>query len=147
MSLGALAGGAAAFGLAPRPVPQAPPVPPPAERPPEPEREPSDPLHFEVTAYCPCEVCCGRWSEFQLTASGVRPREGRTIAADWSVLPKGTRVRIPGAGVRVVEDKGGAIKGRRIDLFMESHAAALEWGRRKVAVEVVGFRLGAPRGR
>lgn len=83
-----------------------------------------------VTAYCPCTVCCGRWAD-GVTATGVRAVEGRTVAADWSVLPPGSRVRIPGLGWRVVEDRGGAIRGRMIDVFFESHDVAKSWGRKR----------------
>lgn len=64
------------------------------------------------------------------------PERG-TIAADTKYYPFGTRMYIPGYGWGVVEDRGGAIKGPdRIDLFYDSHADALQWGRRKVAVEI-----------
>jgi hypothetical protein len=54
-----------------------------------------------------------------VTASGTRPVSGRTIAADWSVLPRGTRVRIGNDDtIYVVEDKGGNIRGNTIDIFM-----------------------------
>lgn len=91
---------------------------------------------FRATAYCPCVKCCGIWSAdhpdrgddyVQRTSSGTIPTEGRTIAADWSVLPKGSEVIICGRPY-VVEDTGGAIKGNRIDIYFESHEAALEYG-------------------
>ncbi|MEK6200992.1 MAG: 3D domain-containing protein [Desulfobulbaceae bacterium] len=64
------------------------------------------------------------------------PERG-TIAADTKYYPFGTRMYIPGYGWGVVEDRGGAIKGPdRIDLFFDSHADAIQWGRRKVAVEI-----------
>ena len=64
------------------------------------------------------------------------PRKG-TIAADTKYYPFGTRIYIPGYGWGVVEDKGGAIKGPdRIDLFFDSHADAIHWGRRKATVEI-----------
>ena len=67
------------------------------------------------------------------------------IAADWRLLPPGTRVRLsccPGRTF-VVEDKGGAIKGRRIDVYMRSHGDALRFGiRRKVKVWVLPARGG-----
>lgn len=64
------------------------------------------------------------------------PEKG-TIAADTKYYPFGTRMYIPGYGWGVVEDKGGAIKGPdRIDLFFDSHADAIQWGRRKVNVEI-----------
>ncbi len=64
------------------------------------------------------------------------PEQG-TIAADTQYYPFGTRMYIPGYGWGVVEDRGGAIKGPdRIDLFFNSHTEAMQWGRRKVAVEI-----------
>ncbi len=69
------------------------------------------------------------------TASGTKAKPG-TIAADTSVFPFGTRMRIPGYGDGVVEDRGGAIEGGKIDLFFKSHKEALEWGRQTVTVEV-----------
>jgi len=64
------------------------------------------------------------------------PRDG-TIAADTRYYPFGTRMHIPGYGWGVVVDRGSAIKGPdRIDLYFESHSEALEWGRRKVRVEI-----------
>ena len=53
---------------------------------------------------------------------------GVTVAADPDVLPLGTRIYIDGIGERVVQDTGGAIKGRKIDLAMESHQEAVAWG-------------------
>lgn len=66
------------------------------------------------------------------------PERG-TIAADTKYYPFGTRMYIPGYGWGVVEDRGGAIKGPdRIDLYFDSHQDALQWGRRKIAVEIEG---------
>ncbi len=63
--------------------------------------------------------------------------ESGTIAADTKYYPFGTRMYVPGYGWGVVEDRGGAIKGaHRIDLFFKSHTEALEWGRRKVKVQI-----------
>ncbi len=110
-------------------------------------------LTLEATGYCKCGQCCG-WKRNLLlrpvyaygpmkgqpkkvgvTASGTKAKRG-TIAADTSVFPFGTRMRIPGYGDGVVEDRGGAIKGNKIDLFFKTHRQALEWGRRSVVVEV-----------
>lgn len=64
------------------------------------------------------------------------PKKG-TIAADTSHYPFGTRMYIQGYGWGVVEDRGSAIKGaNRIDIFMNSHSEALEWGRQTVAVRI-----------
>ena len=62
------------------------------------------------------------------------PKDG-TIAADTKYYPFGTRMYIPGYGKGVVKDRGSAIKGpRRLDLYFNSHARALKWGRKKVNV-------------
>lgn len=88
---------------------------------------------FTVYAYCPCEKCCGQWSGGP-TASGVMPEEGRTVAADWNVLPAGTEIYIDGIGWRTVEDTGSGITGDKLDLYMDSHEAALKFGVREIAV-------------
>lgn len=88
---------------------------------------------FTVYAYCPCETCCGQWSGGP-TASGVMPEEGRTVAADWDVLPAGTEIYIDGIGWRTVEDTGSGITGNKLDLYMDSHQDALEWGVQEIEV-------------
>ena len=88
---------------------------------------------FTVYAYCPCEKCCGKWSGGP-TASGVMPEEGRTVAADWDVLPAGTEIYLDGIGWRTVEDTGSGIKGNTLDLYMDSHQDALEWGVQEVEI-------------
>ena len=65
---------------------------------------------------------------YGITASGERTQEGKTIAADKSI-PFGTEVYIPELGqIYIVEDRGGAIKGDRLDLYIESLEDALEFG-------------------
>lgn len=90
---------------------------------------------FTVYAYCPCERCCGQWSGGP-TASGVMPEEGRTVAADWDVLPAGTEIYLDGIGWRTAEDTGSGITGNTLDLYMDSHQDALEWGVQEVEVFV-----------
>jgi 3D (Asp-Asp-Asp) domain-containing protein len=70
------------------------------------------------------------------TASGDRTRHG-IIAADRRVLPLGTKVHIQGMGEYTVKDTGGAIKGNRIDIWMPSRKAAMQFGRRKVQVKII----------
>ena len=72
-----------------------------------------------------------------LTASGHRPFEGVTVAADWEVFPSGTRLFIQNVGRRVVQDRGTDIVGPRIDIFFRNHAQAMRFGRRRVRVRVV----------
>ena len=102
---------------------------------------------YKATAYCSCEKCCGIYAkdrpvdengkEIMYTASGERAEQGVTIAADWSVLPAGTIVEVDGYGEFVVHDKGGAIKGNKIDIYFESHQEALEWGVKSVKLRIV----------
>ena len=87
---------------------------------------------FVITYYCPESCCCGEYAD-GLTASGTIPAEGRTIATDPDVLPMGTTVIIDGH-TYTVEDVGGAIKGRRIDIFMDSHEEALQAGVKTIEV-------------
>jgi len=72
------------------------------------------------------------------TAEGKPPVPGFTIAADPRILPMGSRVRISGAGPWSGEyrvgDVGGQIKGRRIDIFMNSVKEAINFGRREIEV-------------
>ncbi len=63
-------------------------------------------------------------------------RDG-TIAADTQYYPFGTRIYVDGYGYGVVEDRGSAIKGPdRLDLFFDSHSAALDWGRQHLEVRI-----------
>lgn len=80
---------------------------------------------FEISAYCACLKCCGKTDG--ITATGVKATEGRTIAVDPDVIPYGTELFIDGFTYRA-EDTGGSIKGRKLDIFFNSHLEALEWG-------------------
>lgn len=66
-------------------------------------------------------------------ASGEAPAVGR-VAVDPAVIPMGSRLYIEGYGYAVAADTGGAIKGDRIDLFMENRDQCLSWGRRSAKV-------------
>ena len=89
---------------------------------------------FNATAYCGCASCCG--SAGGHTASGTTPTAGRTIATDPSVIPLGSKVMIDGH-IYTAEDTGGAIGGKRIDIFFSSHSEALQFGRRSVEVSIM----------
>lgn len=86
---------------------------------------------FKLTAYCACEKCCGKSDG--ITASGAKVQQGITIAADTDILPFGTNVIINGHEY-TVQDRGGAIKGNRIDIYFDSHEDALEFGVQKAEV-------------
>lgn len=81
---------------------------------------------FVITAYCPCEKCCGEYAD-GLTASGTPATEGRTCAVDPEVIPLGTEIEIDGVKY-IAEDVGGAIKGNRIDICFNDHRSALQYG-------------------
>lgn len=74
------------------------------------------------------------------TASGKPVRRGM-VAADPRVIPLGSKVRVKNAGrysgVYRVEDTGGRIRGRKIDIYMPSRGAAKQFGRQTVKVEVL----------
>jgi 3D (Asp-Asp-Asp) domain-containing protein len=75
------------------------------------------------------------------TASGQYVTRG-LIAADPRHLPLGTRVRLdagPWSGEYLVADTGGAIKGRKIDIWTPSTREALLFGRRPVKLTVLSF--------
>ena len=88
---------------------------------------------YKITAYCPCAKCTGKATG--RTAMGTKATAGRTIAAS-SKFAFGTKVNINGH-IYTVEDRGGAIKGNKIDIFVNTHAEALAWGVRYLPVSVV----------
>ncbi|WP_459998572.1 3D domain-containing protein [Paradesulfitobacterium aromaticivorans] len=72
-----------------------------------------------------------------ITKNGELVKEGRTIAADESI-PFGTEIYIPALGkTYTVTDRGGDIKGNRLDLFMESREAAFEFGAQELDVLII----------
>jgi 3D (Asp-Asp-Asp) domain-containing protein len=102
----------------------------------QPSRHESRTLVMEVTAYCNCYQCTGKHPSdkgYGITATGTKAGKG-TVAADFSVLPPGTRLSIPGYGEGIVSDKGGSIRGNRLDVWFPSHDEALKWGRRRVKI-------------
>lgn len=80
--------------------------------------------YFKLTAYCGCSKCCGKSTG--ITASGTKATAGRTIAAS-SQYSFGTKLVINGH-TYTVEDRGGAIKGNKIDIYFNSHSEALAFG-------------------
>ena len=88
---------------------------------------------YKITAYCSCAKCCGKSNG--ITACGRKAKAGRTIAAPRG-FSFGTKLSINGK-TYVVEDRGGAIKGNRIDLYVNSHSEALRWGVKYLPVKVI----------
>lgn len=93
-------------------------------------------LTMEATAYGPdCKGCSG------ISAYGLNLNQSPTpkvVAVDPNVIPLGSRVWVEGYGEAIAGDTGGAIKGNRIDVLVQSESyAASNWGRRTVQVKVL----------
>lgn len=82
---------------------------------------------YKITYYCDerySHICGGNG----LTASGKPTEVGVTAAADWSILPKGSTIYIEGVGVREIQDVGGGVNGKHIDVLVSRHDEALSLG-------------------
>lgn len=94
---------------------------------------------MKVTAYCPCSSCCGNCSP-GITASGHEISKGDKFVAADGRYSFGLEIIVPGytdndAPVKVL-DRGGAIKNNRVDVFFDTHQAALEWGVKILEVRI-----------
>ncbi|MEX0885569.1 MAG: 3D domain-containing protein [Phycisphaeraceae bacterium] len=100
-------------------------------------------IDMRVTAYSPGPESCGEFAD-GITASGysVWTNAMRLVAADTDLLPFGTIVSVPGyhdgEPVQVL-DRGGAIKGNRLDVLYPTHERALQWGVQHVEVVVYEY--------
>ncbi|MFD9628701.1 ubiquitin-like domain-containing protein [Peribacillus muralis] len=92
-------------------------------------------IYVASTAYtASCKGCSG------VTSTGVDLKSNpgaKIIAVDPSVIPLGSKVYVEGYGYAVAADKGGAIKGNRIDVFFSSKNDAYRWGVKNVKVRVL----------
>lgn len=97
-------------------------------------------LQVVATAYTSGPESTGKQPghpQYGLTFTGTRASQGRTLAVDPARIPLGSLVYIKELGeYRVAEDTGGAIRGDRVDLYMEQVADARAWGIRPVRVIV-----------
>ncbi|TWH46845.1 3D domain-containing protein [Sporomusa sp. KB1] len=87
--------------------------------------------YMEASAYLPTDG-----SSQGLTATGIAAGHG-IVAVDPEVIPLGTQVYVPGYGMGLAADTGGAIVGDKIDLCMESASEAYRFGRRTVKVYIL----------
>ena len=111
---------------------------------------PARTMTMVVTAYSPDERSCGKFAD-NITASGysVWTNGMKLVAADTTILPFGTLVSIPGyddGNVVPVLDRGGAIKGNRLDVLYPTHEIALRWGVQELEVTVWEYADGLPNG-
>jgi 3D (Asp-Asp-Asp) domain-containing protein len=105
------------------------------------EGEPSDGwriVRMKVTGYCPCPKCCGKYAD-GITANGHKIQPGDTFVAADKRYSFGTKMVIEGynngQAVKVL-DRGGAIRGDKLDAFFHTHQQALEWGVRYIDVKI-----------
>lgn len=95
-------------------------------------------VRMRVTAYCACKKCCGKFAD-GITASGHKIRPGDTFAAADKRFSFGTEMVVPGYNndkpIKVL-DRGGAIRGNKLDVFFNSHQQALKWGVKYIDVRV-----------
>lgn len=98
---------------------------------------------FALTAYCPCEECCGKWAlnrpgGIVYTASGAEAVPGVTVAVDPDVIPLGTDIYIVGMGWYTAQDTGN-FTGNVIDIYFLDHDAACEFGRQAAVVAIKNY--------
>ena len=94
----------------------------------------TDEYYVTATAYTSgCNGCSGK------TATGINLRanpNAKVIAVDPSFIPLGTKVYIEGYGYATAADTGGAVSGKKIDVFVPSAADAYNWGVKTVKIKV-----------
>jgi len=78
-----------------------------------------------VTAYCACSLCCAQFAD-GITASGTKPQQGRTAAANWA--PFGTKVYVDKVGWFTIEDRMSKRFNSRLDIYFNKHSDALKFG-------------------
>lgn len=97
-------------------------------------------IYMTVTAYSPDERSCGDSAD-GITASlkSVWTNGMKMVAADTKLLPFGSLITVPGydeGRVVPVLDRGGAIKGKRLDVLYPTHEIAMQWGVRRLPITV-----------
>jgi len=92
-------------------------------------------ITVSATAYTAnCKRCSG------ITALGLNLKKNpklKVISVDPKVIKLGTKVYVEGYGYAIAGDTGGAIKGKKIDLFVPSYKKAIQWGRKTVKVQIL----------
>lgn len=99
-----------------------------------------------TTAYCPClEICCNHgnpeWYGYACSGRYLLDEEcPKVLAADISRYPIGTQIFVPGYGLATVEDIGGKIDDRDLDVYFHDHNEAIVWGvKSNLLVYIVSF--------
>ncbi|MCX6761549.1 MAG: 3D domain-containing protein [Candidatus Moranbacteria bacterium] len=89
---------------------------------------------INASAYTASADECGKSDG--ITASGAKVRENETIACPKS-FAFGTKVNIEGYGTYICQDRGGAIKGNKIDIYVKTKTEAFAFGRRNLVAQIV----------
>lgn len=101
-----------------------------------------------VTAYSPDARSCAPFADGQTaTLHSVWTNGMRLVAADTRVLPFGSMISIPGyhdGEVVPVLDRGGKIKGQRLDVLYPTHQRARQWGVQRLPITVWAYADGSP---
>ena len=90
-------------------------------------------VNMNTSAYCSCAKCCGKTNG--ITSSGEIATSWYTVAAGRG-YPIGTIIYVPAlsneinGGWFIVQDRGGAISNNKMDIFLDTHQEALQFGRR-----------------
>lgn len=89
----------------------------------------------EASAYtASCEGCSG------ITATGIDLKANpntKVISVDPTIIPLGSKVYVEGYGEAIAGDTGGAIKGKRIDVFFPSQQDAINFGVKQLKVTIL----------
>lgn len=109
---------------------------------------PAKQLWMTVTGYSPDAQSCGDSADgITATLHSVFTNGMKLVAADTRILPFGSMVTIDGydsGQVVPVLDRGGAIKGNKLDLLFPTHEEAREWGKKRMLVTVWEYADGLP---
>lgn len=95
---------------------------------------PSGKFTINASAYTAAADECGKSDG--ITASGLMVKVKETIACP-PAFPFGIKLKIDGMGTYICEDRGGAIKGNHVDIYMETKKEAFSFGRRNLLAEIV----------
>lgn len=91
---------------------------------------------WTLSAYCACKKCCGKEDGIATSGTQLSNADIKQVCAAPSKFSFGTTIKISGGwnGTVTVEDRGGAIKGKRLDIFMgmkEKHDDAIAFGKKQ----------------
>lgn len=93
---------------------------------------------FTVTAYCSCEICCGKWALNRqgpvVGAAGVPLVPGVSVAVDTDYIPLGTKLYDENGNEYIAADTGSGVVGYWMDIYMVDHQSARNWGKQTLTL-------------